>query len=161
MPEPMIDPNEDVWAVPPTAVSWDVQPPFTVSGLILKSENAQQTDFETKRPLFWDDGRPRKKVIVTLGGKPNPEEEGDDGLRAIHARIPSALFTAMRDAVKEAGLKTLPTGGTHWMDVTYTQDGEQTKQEIRAKRSPPKEFIALITEAADSDTGGEDSEPPF
>lgn len=158
MPEnSVIDPTEDPWGIPPKSISWDVTPPFEVSGLILKQEMAQQTDFDSKKPLYWDDGRPRKKVVITLQCKPDETEDNDDGLRQVHARIPSALFASIRDAVREAGLKTLPVGGTHELSVNYTQDGPQTPAEKKAKRSPPKEFVSLILAAADDAT----SEPPL
>lgn len=147
-----INPAEDPWGLPPVSVSWDVEPPFTVSGVILRQEMAQQTDFDSKKPLTWEDGRPRKKVIVTLQCAPADPADGepdDDGLRAIHARIPSALFASIREAIREAGLKTLPVGGTHRLDITYTQDGAQTAAEKKAKRSPPKEYVSLISDAAE------------
>jgi len=153
----VIDPAEDPWGIPPTSVSWDVTPPFTIEGVIIKQEMAQQLNFDSKKPEAWDDGRPKKKVIVTLQCKPAEDATDDDGLRSIHARIPSALFASIRDAIREAGLKTLPTGGTHLLSVTYTQDGEQTAAEIRSKRTPPKEFVSLLSPAGDSET----SEPPI
>jgi hypothetical protein len=152
----VIDPNEDPWGIPAKSVSWDVEPPFTVEGLIIKQEMAQQTDFDSKKPLYWEDGRPRKKVIITLQTK-EADDENDDGLRTIHARIPSALFNSIRDAVREAGLKTLPAEGTHILSTTYTQDGPQTPAERKAKRNPPKEYESLILPAADDAS----SEPPI
>lgn len=151
----VIDPSEDPWGIPPVSISWDVTPPFEVSGIIVKQELAQQTDFDTKKPLFWEDGRPRKKVIITLQCQPDATDENDDGLRSIHARIPSALFASIRDAVREAGLKTLPVGGTHELTTNYVKDADQTTAEKKAKRSPAKEFVSLITLAGDT------SEPPF
>lgn len=162
MPEnSVIDPTEDPWGLPPTSVSWDVTPPFEIQGVILRQEMAQVLNFDTKKPEFWDDNRPKKKVIITLQCKPDETLEAgtDDGLRAIHARIPSALFASIRDAIREAGLKTLPVGGTHILAVTYTGDGAQTPAEIKQKRTPPKEFVSLVMPATDSDTP--DSEPPI
>jgi hypothetical protein len=151
----VINPDENPWAIPPKSISFDVPPPYTVAGIIVKQELAQQTDFDTKKPLFWDDGRPRKKVIVTLQCKPDDDEADDDGLRAIHMRIPSAIFAAVREAIREAGNKTLPVG--EYLTLTYTGDAAQTAAEKRQKRSPAKEFVALISPAQDSET----SEPPF
>lgn len=155
-----INPAEDPWGIPATSVSWDVVPPFTITGLVTGQEMAQQTSFDDKKPLFWEDGRPRKKVIVSLQCKPdNRLDITDDGKRSLHMRIPSALFAAVREAINEAGLKTLPTGGTHTLTVTYTKDGEQSAADKRAKRNPPKEFVALLLEATDSDESA--AEPPF
>lgn len=152
----VINPAEDPWGIPPQSVSWDVTPPFEIEGVIIKQEMAQQLDFDDKKPLFWDDGRPRKKVIVTIQGKPAEDGADDDGMRSIHARIPSALFAAIRTAIREAGLKTLPVGGSHLLNLTYTGDAEQTPAEKKAKRTPAKEFVALISPAVDFS-----SEPPF
>jgi hypothetical protein len=151
---PGINPDEDPWGIPPTSISWDVEPPFTVGpGLIVKQEIAQQTDFDSKKPFFWEDGRARKKVIITLQCQPDDTEaEDDDGMRSIHAKIPSGIFVAIRDAVKEAGKKTLPVDGEHYLTVTYTGNAAQTAAEKKQKRSPTKEFVALITDS---------SEPPF
>jgi hypothetical protein len=151
----VIDPAEDPWGIPPVSISWDVTPPFEVSGVIVKQEMAQVLNYDTKKPETWDDGRPKKKVIITLKTTLGDNDDTDDGLRAIHVRNPSALFAAIRDAIREAGLKTLPLGGTHELMVTYTKDSEQTPAEIRSKRTPAKEFVALITPAGDT------SEPPF
>jgi hypothetical protein len=151
----VIDSSEDPWGIPPASVSWDVEPPFTVEGIITRQEMAQVLDFDSKKPQFWDDGRPRKKVIVTLQCKPDETLENDDGKRSIHMRIPSALFAAVREAIREAGEKTLPIGAQ--LSITYTGNAAQTAAEKKAKRSPAKEFAALIITTSDSDT----SEPPF
>ena len=157
MPEnSVIDPNEDPWGIPPVSVSWDVTPPFEVRGVILRQEMAQQTTFplpgKPAKPDFWEDGRPKKKVIITLQCKPDETLENDDGLRSIHARIPSALFASVRDAVREAGLKTLPVGGTHELACTYLEDGQQTPAEIKQKLNPPKVFVSMISPLTDSQT---------
>lgn len=162
MPEnaSVIDPTEDPWGIPPVSVSWDVTPPFTVEGIVTKWEMAQQTAFEAGKvgkPLTWDDGRPRKKVIITMQCKADETDENDDGLRSVHVKIPSALFAAIRDALREAGKKSLPDDGTHILSLTYTKDSEQTAAERKAKLNPAKEFVALLSPTADSDT----SEPPI
>jgi hypothetical protein len=141
-----IDAANDPWAMPPTAVSWDVEPPFTVTGRIVKQEMAQQLKFDDKKPDYWDDGRPKRKVIVTLESKPADDDPTDDGLRSIHAKIPSALYASIRDAIREANLRTLPVNGTHYLAITYTKDTDQTPAEIRSKRSPAKEFVSLISD---------------
>lgn len=139
----LVDPTEDPWAVPPKAFSFDGEPPISIEGDVVAQEMAQQVDFDTKKPLTWDDGRPRKKVIVTLQTELR-EDENDDGLRQLHVRIPSALRTSISEAMREAGKRQLV--GNH-LATTYTKDGPQTPAEVRAKRTPPKEYESLVSDA--------------
>lgn len=162
MPDSVIDSTEDPWGIPAQSISWDVPIGTTVEGLITGQEMAQQTNFtgdgKPGKPLFWEDGRPRKKVIVHLECKPDENaDEPDDGKRAMHVKIPSALFASIRKAIQEAGLKSLPVDRTHILAVTYTDDAEQTAAEKKAKRNPQKLYESLIVAAGDDF----DSESPF
>ena len=139
-----IDPEENPWGVPAPSISFDVQPPFTVEGLVTKQEMAQQLDIKTRKPLVWDDGRPRKKVILTMQCKPDQTLADDDGMRQLHVKIPGGLYASINKAVKEAGVRT-PVG--NHLTVTYTQDEPGTGGK---GLSPTKEFDSLISPPDDS-----------
>jgi hypothetical protein len=138
-------PFEDVWGMPPASISWDITPPYEVKGVVEGQELAQQLDITTRKPLVWDDGRPRKKIIITLATDiRDPENPSDDGRRQMHVKIPSGLFAAIRDALKAADARTLMIG--HRLSVTYTSDGKAERKGM----SPPKEYAALIESAGEA-----------
>jgi len=91
-----------------------VSPGDTVTGVIEKIEVRQTSDFKTRKPVFWDDGRPQEQVVVTV--QTDLDETGvgdfegeDDGLRAIYVKSWGPQVRAFRKGVK--GLKRMPMEG--------------------------------------------------
>jgi hypothetical protein len=115
----------------------------TVSGTICRDpEVQQQREIDSGKPKFWDDGNPRKQIVIHLqtAGR-DPELEDDDGVRAIYVR--GNMLRAVREAVRKAGGK-LETGGV--LTVTYTGDGERKA----AGFNPPKLYTASYTPPGDA-----------
>ncbi|MFD1940561.1 hypothetical protein ACFSKW_54820 [Nonomuraea mangrovi] len=108
----------------------------TVTGQIsAQPEVTQQTDLDTGKPLFWDDGRPRMQLVVTVQTNlRDPEIVDDDGQRKFYVR--AKLQEAVRTAVRAAKAKGLEVGGT--LSITYSGDGEQTRRGF----NPPKLYSA-------------------
>jgi hypothetical protein len=109
-----------------------------VSGPIVREpEVAQQTEFGTGKPLFWDDGKPRNQLVVQIQTDQRDDSE-DDGVRSIYIKGKS-LTNAVREAVKAAGAPGLEVGGV--LTITYTGDG-------KAERGmPPKLYTAQYRRA--------------
>lgn len=91
----------------------------TVGGPIVEQpELRQQTDFDTDALLFWDDGKPRMQLVVTVQTSlRDPSREDDDGRRRFY--IKGNLQGAVRDAVRAAKASSLEVGGT----LTVTRSG--------------------------------------
>ena len=122
--------DDTVWQGAAPSISWDTPPPATFEGTITAQDTGVQTDFESGEALTWADGRPRRKVIVTLSDK-----EGD--LHSLHVRIPSNLYGAIKTAIKLQGVQGLRPGD--WLSVTYTGDGEKV-----GRKNPPKLFDVVL-----------------
>lgn len=129
-----------------------------VTGSIAREpEVQQQTDFDSGKPMFWDDGKPKLQAKVVLQtNERDPADPEDDGQRAVY--IKGQMQKAIATAVRAAGAKRLEVGGT--LTVTYAADGER-----KGKLNPPKVYtasyespnaLAIVAEPATSD----DSPPP-
>lgn len=90
----------------------------TVTGTIKTFEMRQQTDFDTGKPSFWDDGKPKRMLVVTLQTELQEDAE-DDGVRVIYARggnhqvasgKGAAMSVAIRDAMKRASTTEFEVG---------------------------------------------------
>ena len=110
----------------------------TVAGVITEEpEVAQQRDFESGEPAFWDKDKtePKMQLIITLQTQDrDPEDPHDDGVRKLYVAS-SNQRKAIAAAVRAAGKNGLAVGGV--LSVTYTKDGVKT-----GKGNPPKEYAA-------------------
>ena len=86
----------------------------SVTGVIEKIEVRQTNDFKTRKPVFWDDGRPQEQFIVTI--QTDLDETGigdfegeDDGMRTVYIKTWGPQVRAFRKGVK--GLKRMPREG--------------------------------------------------
>lgn len=112
-----------------------------VKGVIVSSEMAQQRDIKTKQPMFWDDGNPRKQVLITLATEERRDDiDDDDGHRRVYIKVPSALLTAVKSSLGKTKLSEA-TGGM--LAIKYVKDGKRTNPAFNA----PKEFAAKFTPA--------------
>jgi hypothetical protein len=134
----------DLWGAPPQSFSFDGEPPINISGIVTDQRKTQQTDYDTREPLFWDEmkQRPRMKIEVDLQTDLKDTDD-DDGMRTVHVPIPSAKFRAIRDGIKKAHVKTM-MNGDH-LSLTYTVDMELSAEDKKRKRSPQKDYEAEIT----------------
>lgn len=105
----------------------------SVTGTITEATVRQQRDYATGEPKTYDDGNPMKEVVLTLATSLRDSSiEDDDGARRVFVR--SAMLSALRDAVREAGARKPEIGGV--VTVTYTGDGEPSRKGF----NPPKQF---------------------
>lgn len=81
-----------------------------VGGVILaEPEIRQQTDYDTGDPLFFNDGKPRLMMVVTVQTELEEDSE-DDGVRKIYVKGTESTRD-LRRAVKAAGASGLEVGG--------------------------------------------------
>lgn len=93
----------------------------TVKGVITSMNKRQQTDPNTGKPKYWDNGDPVMMLVITLETELRDDDE-DDGMRNIYLRGGKfdiatgkgvASLTAVRDAVKRSGSQAgIEPGGT-------------------------------------------------
>ena len=123
-------------------------PGDTVRGVVVSVTVAQQRDFRTKSPLFWDDGNPRTQALIVLQtAERSADIDDDDGKRQLYVKRPSALLKAIIGALGATKFSQ-SIGGT--LAVKYTGNGEPAERGI----SPPKLYAAKFTPA-----GGTDAAP--
>jgi hypothetical protein len=83
----------------------------TVSGTIAAEPRiAQQTEFQTGKPLVWADGTPREQLLVDL--------QTPTGLVRVYVK--GSLKTAIGQALRASGQSALVVGQT--LSITYTGD---------------------------------------
>lgn len=90
-----------------------------ISGTIIKIERKQQTDFQTRAPITWDDGSPRMQTVVTLQTELKDDAD-DDGVRALWLKGGKSFEAAegqghsgeiaLVEAAKKAGVKSIEEG---------------------------------------------------
>jgi hypothetical protein len=107
----------------------------TVKGTVETAVVSQQTDFTTGQPKTWDDGGPMMQLVVTLAtDERDAEYDDDDGKRRLFVK--GQMRTAVVEAIKQAGAKSIEPGGT--LAVQYKGDGEAK----RAGHNAPKQYVA-------------------
>ena len=98
-----------------------------ISGRITRVYQVQQTDFDTREPLWWEDGQPKMQVVAVI-------DVAGEGLRSFYIGS-KGMREAVRDACRDAGRGLRPEG---FLTVKYVGDGEPFKKGAR----PPKEYQA-------------------
>ena len=115
----------------------------SVTGVIEKIEVRQTNDFKTRKPVFWDDGRPQEQFIVTI--QTDLDETGvgdfegeDDGMRTVYIKTWGPQVRAFRKGVK--GLKRMPREGDTFT-ATYVGVSEDKP---RVGEDPEKLFTYTV-----------------
>lgn len=122
----------------------------TCRGEVVSAELQQQTSIEGQK-LTWDDGSPRKQLVITVQTDLR-EDDDDDGIRTLYAKggnydidtgSGQSMRNAIGEAVKKAGAKSLDAGDE--IAVSFTGLG-------KAKRgqSAPKLYTAGYRKAVAS-----------
>ena len=95
----------------------------SVTGIITNMEERQQTDFDSGKPLEWDDGKPKMHLVITLLTEESVDDD-DDGMRRLYVK--GNLQRAIREAVIKSGKRTVSDGAM--LTVTYTGDDVPTRK---------------------------------
>jgi hypothetical protein len=116
----------------------------SATGRITEEPTVQhQTDFDTGKPLYWEDGNPRMQLVVTLATEQrDPANPDDDGKRRVY--IKGQLKTATVEALRKTGAQGLEVGGA--LTVTYVADGD-----AKGRGKPPKQYAVTYTPAAQAE----------
>lgn len=99
----------------------------TVTGTIVSAEVKDQTDIATGKVQTWDNGEPKKQLVVRLQtAQRDADDPEDDGVRAIYVKGSKkagsrSLHDAVAGAVRAAGAKSLEVGGTLTVQHTGTE----------------------------------------
>lgn len=123
-----------------------------VKGEVLDFATRQQRDFDTGKPLFYDDGKPRLQIVVQVQtDERDPDVEDDDGIRALYLK--GQLLQAAREATRRH--RGLAQGGR--IGVKYYADGDAPRKGANPQKlykveyAPPTKRIDL-----DGTNGGRD-----
>lgn len=115
----------------------------TVSGTIVTMEKRQQTDMDSGKPSYWDNGDPKMMLMIVLQTDERDDDE-DDGLRSVYLRGGNHVAVsgkgtssqvAVKDAVKRAGGK-IEVGGT--LTLQFSGLGKASNRGF----NPPKLYVA-------------------
>lgn len=105
-----------------SAFSRDSQIGATVTGPIVSVAVRQWSDPATQALGFWDDGKPKEQVIVTLQTtQRDPSMQDDDGTRSVYIKWWGVQRQALIQALHNAGADDIEVGGQ--FTATYTGDG--------------------------------------
>jgi hypothetical protein len=121
----------------------------TYEGIIMRDELRDQTDIETGVAQTWDDGTPKKMILLDVQTQLNdPDIDADDGMRRFY--IKSAFLTALRTEWRRIG--GVPLVGCH-IKATYHADGEKKQ---RGKNAAKLFKVALTPPAGQSSVSPDD-----
>jgi hypothetical protein len=116
----------------------------TVTGRIVSMEKRQQSDMQTGKPAFWDDGNPKMMLMVAIQTDMH-ESDDDDGMRSVYLRggnhtavsgKGTSSQMAVKDAVRRSGSERIETGGT--LTMQFSGIGKQANKGF----NPPKLYVA-------------------
>jgi hypothetical protein len=118
----------------------DQQYGHTVGGVIVRPPQVrQQTDFDSGKPKFFDNGDPMMQIVVQVQTDlRDPNDSTDDGVRAFYLK--GQMQAAVRDAVREAGAKGLEVGGT--LHVRYLRDEPNSRGRGKDKKVYAAKYTA-------------------
>lgn len=106
----------------------------TVTGIVRDITVRQATEYGTGAPQFFPSGDPKEQIIVEVqldAGTYTPEDEDDDGVRAIYVKGWGQQRRAFQEAAKRDGKPGIGDRFT----ATYKGDGVNKQGGF-----PPKEF---------------------
>lgn len=112
----------------------------TCEGEITDLTVRQQTDMQTGAPQFWDDGKPKNALVITVQTDMRVDD-ADDGQRTVWIRggnfvaetgSGTSSLTALKDALRTAGAQDVEVGGT--IRVTHSGIGKAKNKGF----NPPK-----------------------
>ena len=96
---------------------------------------SQQTNFDTRKPEYWDDGRPKMQLILELQTDLR-EDEDDDGIRRLYVK--GQMLSAFRDEMKRLKIDKFGVGSR----ITVTLTG--MKPPASGRGFPSKVYAVQI-----------------
>jgi hypothetical protein len=127
MNEVMPDPNDllSIKSVPSISFK-DAKVGDAYTGVITELETAQVRNYDSGEPEFWDDGKPKLQIVVTLATDYlDPSVDEDDGTRKVY--LFGQKLAAARTAMKEAGIQKLEKGFKFTISYAGTKPSSNKK----------------------------------
>lgn len=136
------------------SISWKDKPIGTtyagiVSRDVTHADIQQQTDFNTKQPQFYKDGRPKFVMKVPLRVQPSPEFPEGEATLFVRGQMRDELVRAM----SEAGVSGAPTAGS---TIVVSLSGKRNSGQ---GLNPANQFTIQYTPVQGA-TGGAAATPP-
>lgn len=130
----------------------DQQYGTTVGGLIVREPQVrQQTDFDSGKPKFYEDGQPVMQIVVHVQTSlRDPADPTDDGIRALYLR--GQMQQAVRDAVRAVRAPGLMPGGE--LHITYTRDEPNSRGRGKPKKVYDARYVAPVGQGNEALMGG-------
>nr|DAY94772.1 MAG TPA: hypothetical protein [Caudoviricetes sp.] len=102
----------------------------TLGGVITATEVRQVNNFSTGKPDFWDDGKPKNQIVITVktGGT---TEDGEDEQGNIYVKTWGEQKQALIAAIKASGLADANTALAPGNRFTVTFKGEKPSDNPR------------------------------
>ena len=93
-------------------IKWDDLGQGTIiTGTVLKAGVSQATKFGTTEPAFWDDGKAKMQLEITLATVlRDPQDQQDDGARSFSINLWSGQKSALVEAMRNAGARDVKPG---------------------------------------------------
>jgi diaminopimelate epimerase len=117
----------------------------TVSGVIIEMKKTQQTDMDTGKPTFWDNGDPKMMLRITLQTDLQTDDD-DEGVRSVYLRggnytaasgKGTSSLVAVKDAVRRSGsAEGIQPGGK--LTLQYSGNAAKTNKAY----NPAKLYVA-------------------
>lgn len=117
----------------------------TVMGVIIEMKKTQQTDMESGKPVYWDNGDPKMMLRITLQTDLQDDDD-DEGVRSVYLRggnytaatgKGTSSLVAVKDAVRRSGA---PDGIQPGGKLTLQYSGEAAK--TNRAFNPAKLYVA-------------------
>lgn len=123
------------------------QPGAMHSGVILSVGTVQRTNFQTKQPEFWDDGRPKMQIALRIQtAERDPADLKDDGIRTLFVRGGKQM-DAVRAAVEAVEAPELEVGATITVQWTGVDTDGQTRLWAAGYQRPTPETLAIAAQS--------------
>ena len=94
------------------------------SGIIVEAETAQVRNYDSGELEFWDDGKPKLQIVVTLDTEYGDGAE-DDGQRKVY--LFGQKLQATREALKKADMQKLELGSKFTITYSGTKPASNKK----------------------------------
>lgn len=124
----------------------------SVTGTVTSVRVRQVTSFETGKPEFWDDGQPKRQVVITLAtAERDPADGDDDGHRNIYVKGWGEQRQALAKAGKPAVGDTLTVTFSGLGDVPGKGMNAPKRYDFRLVKGSPLDALDTPTPAAAPD----------
>ena len=94
-----------------------------LAGIVVGMDNPQQRDFQSGKPVFWDDGSPRRNIRVFI--------DTADGEKSVTFTPKSALYNAFAKALEALELDSLADAVSRTIRLA-TEEGAYTRARGRS-----------------------------